>query len=52
MVHVHVGEDIGDRQRVGDVRIAGTAVLPFMCLLGKMISAYDLADLFVVQVTA
>ena len=52
MVHVHVGEDVGHRQRVSDVRIPGSAVLAFVCLLGKMVSVYDLGDLIIVQVTA
>ena len=52
MVHVHVGEDVGHCQRVSDVRIPGAAVLAFVCLLGKMVSVYDLGDLIIVQVTA
>ena len=52
MVHVHVGEDVGHGQRVGDVRVPGAAVLPLVRLLGKMVCAYDLGDLIVVQITA
>ena len=52
MVHVHVRENVGHGQRVGDVRVPGAPVLAFMGLLGEMVGAYDLGDLLVVQITA
>lgn len=45
MVHVHVGEDIGDRQRVGHVRLAAAAALPVVGLLGVVVGAADQVDL-------
>ena len=39
MVHVHVGEDIGDGERVGDVRLAGAALLAIVGLLCVPITA-------------
>src|SRR5690606_5892745 len=51
VVHVHVGEDIGDRQRVGNVWIAGAPVLAFVGLLGEVVGARYLGDLVVVEIT-
>ncbi len=45
MVHVHVGEDVGDRQRVGHVRFAAAAALPVVGLLGVVVGAADQVDL-------
>ena len=40
-VHAQVGQDGRDRQRVGDVRIAGLAELPVVRLLGDLVGALD-----------
>ena len=45
MVHVHVGENIGDRQRMGDVRFTRAAALAIVGLLGVVEGALDLLDL-------
>ncbi|EWG98914.1 hypothetical protein Q427_27905 [Halomonas sp. BC04] len=46
MVHVHVGEDIGHRQWMGNVGLAGAPPLAVMGLLGIVEGALDLLDLF------
>ena len=45
MVHVHIGENVRHRQRVGDVRLAGAPPLAVVCLLSVVKGAFDLLDL-------
>ncbi|BBM05322.1 hypothetical protein HAALTHF_10610n [Vreelandella aquamarina] len=45
MVHVHVSENISDRQRMGDVRLARAAALAIVGLLSVVEGALDLLDL-------
>ena len=52
MVHVHLNKYTGDRQRMGNIRFAASAELPFMSLLGEVIrssNAVDLVDLQIVR---
>ena len=51
MIHMHVDEDIGDCQRVGDVGIAATSVLALVGALGELIGTHDPGDLIIVQIT-
>jgi hypothetical protein len=50
MVHVHVGEDVGDGERVGDVGFAAAAALAVVGLLGVEVGAADQVDLIRGQV--
>lgn len=52
MVHVHVGEDIGDGERVGNVGLAGAAPLAVVGLLGVVEGALDLLNLVVREIAA
>ena len=45
MVHMHVGEDVGDRQGMGNVGFAGAPTLAVVGLLGIVEGALDLLDL-------
>ncbi|MNZ73678.1 hypothetical protein D3C78_921000 [compost metagenome] len=45
MVHVHVGEDAGYSQRMGDVGFAAAAALPVMGLLGIEVGSAHQVDL-------
>ncbi|MCY1456445.1 hypothetical protein D9M71_736660 [compost metagenome] len=45
MVHVHVGEDVGYGQRMGDVGFAAAAALPVMGLLGIEVGSAHQVDL-------
>ena len=52
MVHVHLNQYAGDRQRMGHIRFAASPELPFMSLLGVVIrssNAVDLVDLQIVR---
>ncbi len=50
MVHVHIGEDIGHRQRVGNVGLTGAPDLPVVRLLGIVIGTAHGVYLFRCQV--
>ena len=43
-VHAEIGEDAGDGQRMGDVRIAGAPHLALVGLLGELVGPLDQAD--------
>ena len=45
MVHVHVGENIGHRKRMGDIRLAAAAALAVVGLFGVEIRSADQVDL-------
>ena len=52
MVHVHLNQYAGDRQRMGHIWFAASAELPFMSLLGVVVrssNAVDLVDLQIVR---
>jgi len=51
MVHVHVGEDVGYREWVSDVRLTATPALAVMGLLGKEIGTADQVDLVWIEVS-
>ena len=50
MVHVHVGQDAGHGQWVGDVGLATAAELAVVGLLGEVVGALDLVGLIRAQV--
>ncbi len=50
MVHMHGGEDIGDRQGMGNVGFAAAAELPVMGLFRVEVSALDPIDLIGLEV--
>ncbi|MNC14120.1 hypothetical protein D3C75_618860 [compost metagenome] len=52
MVHVHVGEDAGDGQRMGDVGFAAAPALAVVGLLGVVVGAADQIDLIRGEVAA
>src|SRR5450830_1199338 len=45
MVHVHVGQNIGHRKRMGDIRLAAAAALAVVGLFGVEIRSADQVDL-------
>ena len=51
MVHVHVGEDAGNRQRMGHVGLAAAATLAIVGLLGVEVGPANQVDLFGAQVS-
>jgi len=51
VIHVHVDQDIGDRQGMADVRVAAAPVLALMGALGKLVGTHNPGDLIVVQIT-
>ena len=46
MVHTHISEDMGNRQRMGNIGIATLAHLAFVAFLGKFVGALYAADFF------
>ena len=50
MVHVHLDQYAGDRQRMGHIRFAASAELPFMSLLGVVVRSSDAVDLVDLQI--
>ena len=50
MVHVHLDQYSGDRQRMGHIRFAAPAELPFMSLLGVVVRSSDTVDLVDLQI--
>ena len=52
VIHVHVGEDAGDGEGVGDVGLAAAPDLAEMGLLGEIVGATHLLRLVGVQVAA
>jgi hypothetical protein len=52
MVHVHVGENVGDRQRMLDIGLAAFARLPFVGIGTETIGAADFSNLISVEVGA
>ncbi len=50
MVHVHVGEDVGYRERMGDVGFTAAPALTVVGLLGVKIGTTDQIDLIRAEV--
>ena len=50
MVEMHIGQNVGHRQRMNDVRLTAAAALPFMRLFGVEIGATDQLNLRRTQV--
>ena len=49
-VEMQLGEDVGDRERVDDVGIAGLAELTFVCGFGEVVGGFELRDVLRLQV--
>ena len=49
-VHVPLREDVGDRERVGDVGLAGLAVLPFVRRLTEIVRRFELRNVLRLQI--
>ena len=52
VVHVHVGEDAGDREGMGDVGFAAAALLAVVRLLGVVVGAPHQRALLRIQIGA
>ena len=50
MVHVHVGKDVGHRQRMGDIGFATAPALTIVGLLGVVVGPADQVDLIRSQI--
>jgi hypothetical protein len=50
MIHMHIGQNIGDGERVGNVGIATLAHLATVALFGVSIGALDPSDFFRLEV--
>ena len=52
VVHVHIGENVGHRQRMRDVWVPGPSILALVGGLGEIVGAHHRGDLLVRQVAA
>ena len=49
-IHVPLRENVGDREGVRDVRLAGLAVLPFVCGFAEMVRRLELSKVLRLQI--
>ena len=52
MIHVHVGKNAGDGQRVGDVILAAAANLAEVGLFGEEVGPFYVVGLLGIEITA